>query len=341
MGRVKLQIKRIENDTNRQVTFSKRRNGLIKKAYELSILCDIEIALIMFSPSGRVSHFSGKKRIEDVLSRYINLPDQDRGCLVRNKEILLSTLKKLQAEHDFVLQLASSTTNTTTNSNVEELQREINNLRQQIQLAEEQLRVYEPEPSTLTSMAEFESCEKSLEQVLTRITQRKNYLMTSHLSSFTDPSSVQMYLDAQEGMPNSFGNDMVGWLPDNGQSQNPTQYCAGSESPCIPVRNQSSMNTMYDPMGHGTNMSEMGGCHVTTTSSNDGLPSWHHNYSSTELLSAFMSSPTSFPLIKDIGDPSISAKQEQVESGTNCSQMPCRDEDLLKILDEMTKMVNE
>ncbi|PPS06784.1 hypothetical protein GOBAR_AA13865 [Gossypium barbadense] len=271
MGRVKLQIKRIENDTNRQVTFSKRRNGLIKKAYELSILCDIEIALIMFSPSGRVSHFSGKKRIEDVLSRYINLPDQDRGW------------------------------------------------------------VYEPEPSTLTSMAEFESCEKSLEQVLTRITQRKNYLMTSHLSSFTDPSSVQMYLDAQEGMPNSFGNDMVGWLPDNGQSQNPTQYCAGSESPCIPVRNQSSMNTMYDPMGHGTNMSEMGGCHVTTTSSNDGLPSWHHNYSSTELLSAFMSSPTSFPLIKDIGDPSISAKQEQVESGTNCSQMPCRDEGAIKL----------
>ena len=62
MGRVKLQIKKIENNTNRQVTFSKRRNGLIKKAYELSILCDIDIALIMFSPSGRLSQFSGKKR---------------------------------------------------------------------------------------------------------------------------------------------------------------------------------------------------------------------------------------------------------------------------------------
>lgn len=62
MGRVKLEIKRIENNTNRQVTFSKRRNGLIKKAYELSVLCDIDIALIMFSPSGRLSHFSGKKR---------------------------------------------------------------------------------------------------------------------------------------------------------------------------------------------------------------------------------------------------------------------------------------
>ncbi|KAE8722353.1 L-ascorbate oxidase-like [Hibiscus syriacus] len=285
MGRVKLQIKRIENDTNRQVTFSKRRNGLIKKAYELSILCDIEIALIMFSPSGRVSHFSGKKRIEDVLSRYINMPDRDRGSLVRNKEFLLSTLKKLQAENDFALQLASSTPCTTSiNSNVE-FQREISDLQQQIQLAEEELRVYEPEPLTLTSMAEFESLEKNLEQTLTRITQRK------------------MYLDAQEGMPSSFGNEVMGWLPSNGQSQNPT-------------------TTQYCSMAHETNMSDF----QVTTSSNDGLPPWHHNYTSAELLSAFMSSPTSFPLIKDIADPSISQavvlKQEQeVES-----QMPCGDE---------------
>lgn len=67
MGRVKLEIKRIENTTNRQVTFSKRRNGLIKKAYELSILCDIDIALLMFSPSDRLSLFSGKTRFLTIL----------------------------------------------------------------------------------------------------------------------------------------------------------------------------------------------------------------------------------------------------------------------------------
>ena len=58
MGRVKLEIKKIENPTNRQVTFSKRRNGLIKKAYELSVLCDIDVALIMFSPSGKLTQYS-------------------------------------------------------------------------------------------------------------------------------------------------------------------------------------------------------------------------------------------------------------------------------------------
>lgn len=55
-------IAKIQNTTTRQVTFSKRRSGLIKKAYELSVLCDIDVALIMFSPSGKLSHFSGRRR---------------------------------------------------------------------------------------------------------------------------------------------------------------------------------------------------------------------------------------------------------------------------------------
>ena len=49
MGRGKIEIKRIENTTNRQVTFCKRRNDLLKKAYELSVICDAEVALIVFS----------------------------------------------------------------------------------------------------------------------------------------------------------------------------------------------------------------------------------------------------------------------------------------------------
>ena len=73
MGRVKLQIKRIENTTSRQVTFSKRRNGLIKKAYELSVLCDVDVALIMFSPSGRLGHFSGNKRFACLIKIWIKI----------------------------------------------------------------------------------------------------------------------------------------------------------------------------------------------------------------------------------------------------------------------------
>ncbi|XLT03709.1 hypothetical protein HN51_053060 [Arachis hypogaea] len=46
MERVQVPIKKIENITNRQITFSKRRNDLVKKAYELSVLCDVMLMLL-------------------------------------------------------------------------------------------------------------------------------------------------------------------------------------------------------------------------------------------------------------------------------------------------------
>nr|VDD36741.1 unnamed protein product [Brassica oleracea] len=53
MGRGKVELKMIENKINRQVTFAKRRKGLLKKAHELSVLCDAEVALIIFSNRGK------------------------------------------------------------------------------------------------------------------------------------------------------------------------------------------------------------------------------------------------------------------------------------------------
>ncbi|XP_025685539.1 uncharacterized protein [Arachis hypogaea] len=63
MGRGKIEIKRIENTTNRQVTFCKHRNGLLKKAYELSVLCDAEVALIVFSSRGRLYEYANNRCI--------------------------------------------------------------------------------------------------------------------------------------------------------------------------------------------------------------------------------------------------------------------------------------
>ena len=67
-GRGKIEIKRIENTTNRQVTFCKRRNGLLKKAYELSVLCDAEVALIVFSSRGRLYEYSNNRFLLKLIS---------------------------------------------------------------------------------------------------------------------------------------------------------------------------------------------------------------------------------------------------------------------------------
>ncbi|WVZ88914.1 hypothetical protein U9M48_035381 [Paspalum notatum var. saurae] len=69
MGRGRIEIKRIENNTSRQVTFCKRRNGLLKKAYELSVLCDAEVALIVFSSRGRLYEYSNNS-VKATIERY-------------------------------------------------------------------------------------------------------------------------------------------------------------------------------------------------------------------------------------------------------------------------------
>ncbi|MFQ6666874.1 hypothetical protein Gotur_033078, partial [Gossypium turneri] len=63
MAREKIKIKKIDNLTARQVTFSKRRRGLFKKAEELSVLCDAEVALIIFSATGKLFEFASSRYI--------------------------------------------------------------------------------------------------------------------------------------------------------------------------------------------------------------------------------------------------------------------------------------
>ncbi|KAI8528807.1 hypothetical protein RHMOL_Rhmol12G0176700 [Rhododendron molle] len=70
MGRGRVVLKRIENKINRQVTFTKRRNGLLKKAYELSVLCDAEVALIIFSNHGKLYEFCSSSSMLKTIEKY-------------------------------------------------------------------------------------------------------------------------------------------------------------------------------------------------------------------------------------------------------------------------------
>ncbi|KAG9440233.1 hypothetical protein H6P81_020398 [Aristolochia fimbriata] len=173
MGRVKLQIKKIENTTNRQVTYSKRRNGLIKKAYELSILCDIDIALLMFSPSGRLSMFSGNKRIEDVLERYVNLPEHERG---RPNTVV---------------------------SQIEDLQLEVNKFRNKVEELEKKLRIFEGDSLIITSVHQAEYHEHVLEEALNCVRSRKEVLeQQQDLTS--NSSTEQIFCHMQNVHSNGF-----------------------------------------------------------------------------------------------------------------------------------------
>ncbi|XBI10644.1 hypothetical protein VPH35_137871 [Triticum aestivum] len=70
MARGKVQLRRIENPVHRQVTFCKRRAGLLKKARELSVLCDADIGIIIFSAHGKLYDLATTGTMDGLIERY-------------------------------------------------------------------------------------------------------------------------------------------------------------------------------------------------------------------------------------------------------------------------------
>ncbi|KAA8546447.1 hypothetical protein F0562_002814 [Nyssa sinensis] len=98
MGRGKIEVKRIENNISRQVTFSKRRSGLLKKTHELSVLCDAQIGLIIFSNKGKLYEYCTQPlSMGQIIERYLRvtgtrIPEHD------NREQIYNELTKMKNE---------------------------------------------------------------------------------------------------------------------------------------------------------------------------------------------------------------------------------------------------
>ncbi|TYI86784.1 hypothetical protein E1A91_D04G089900v1 [Gossypium mustelinum] len=94
MGRKKLKIQRLEDLKARQAKYSKRKIGILKKAKELNILCEVDVALLFSSPSGRPTLFVGKnsKGLSSILKRLSNLSFEERE---ERRAYTIEMLKKI------------------------------------------------------------------------------------------------------------------------------------------------------------------------------------------------------------------------------------------------------
>lgn len=146
MGRGKVEIKRIENTTNRQVTFCKRRNGLLKKAYELSVLCDAEVALIVFSSRGRLYEYANNS-VRSTIDRY----------------------KKAYAD--------TSNTGSVSEANTQFYQQEASKLRREIKSIHNSNRNIVGEGIGSLSSKELKNLEGRLEKAISKIRTKKNELL--------------------------------------------------------------------------------------------------------------------------------------------------------------------
>ncbi|KAE8671187.1 MADS-box protein JOINTLESS [Hibiscus syriacus] len=143
MTRQKIEIKKIDNTAARQVTFSKRRRGLFKKAHELSTLCDAEIALLVFSATGKLFEYSSTSTRQVI---------QRRGLLPER-------IDKLDSTPSLDLQLESATRNMLSKE-VAEKTRELRQLR--------------GEELEGLNLEELKHLEKLLKTGLTRVTETKD-----------------------------------------------------------------------------------------------------------------------------------------------------------------------
>lgn len=149
MGRGKVELKRIENSASRQVTFSKRRNGLLKKAFELSILCEAEVSLIIFSPTGKFYQFSSH--------------DMERSVARYRSEVGLPG------------------TNDQRSRSLEFWRCEIEELRRTINKTEAQLRHFIGEDIAPLGLKELKQLERQLKTGVERIRSKKKRVISEHI----------------------------------------------------------------------------------------------------------------------------------------------------------------
>ncbi|XP_042443873.1 agamous-like MADS-box protein AGL11 [Zingiber officinale] len=150
MGRGKIEIKRIENTTNRQVTFCKRRNGLLKKAYELSVLCDAEVALIVFSSRGRLYEYANSN-INSTIERYKKASDSSSS----------GGIVDVNSQQYF--------------------QQESAKLRHQIQILQNANRHLLGDALSTLNIKELKQLENRLERSMTRIRSKKHELLLAEI----------------------------------------------------------------------------------------------------------------------------------------------------------------
>ncbi|KXG26380.1 hypothetical protein SORBI_3006G091500 [Sorghum bicolor] len=135
MARGKVQMRKIENPVHRQVTFCKRRMGLLKKAKELSVLCDAAIGVIVISPHGKIYDLATNGNMQGLIERYRRTYSERPGessnhnkTQIIKQEVLALTREIDLLQKGFRYMHGENVENDINHMNLDELQTLENNL---------------------------------------------------------------------------------------------------------------------------------------------------------------------------------------------------------------------
>ncbi|XP_071904069.1 agamous-like MADS-box protein AGL65 isoform X1 [Coffea arabica] len=210
MGRVKLKIKRLESNSNRQVTYSKRRSGILKKAKEISVLCDIDIMLLMFSPNGKPTIFTGaRSNVDEIISKFAQLSSQERAKRkLESLEVLKKTFKKLDHEINIQEYLDGSA------PSVEESCSQVRVLRAQLTELHKRLSWWS-NPEKVEDIEHLRQMEGSLRESLTRVRALKENFVKHQLMPLNCSGQFQSGMQFAMTMDGNQDGTTLPWIQDN------------------------------------------------------------------------------------------------------------------------------
>ncbi|CAH8344543.1 unnamed protein product [Eruca vesicaria subsp. sativa] len=162
MGRVKIPMRKIASRHRRNITFAKRKNGLLKKAYELFILCDVQMVLIMFSPAGKLFIFDTKTRMEETIKKYMDMPIRPSRLPVPDEAYIRQWIDIMRLESHY--------------PEPNEIENEIFKYHCELAKVEQQLGYFLKPPNQWATRDDIEYQEKLLEETLDKVRSRKKYL---------------------------------------------------------------------------------------------------------------------------------------------------------------------
>ncbi|KAL3354119.1 hypothetical protein AABB24_018661 [Solanum stoloniferum] len=196
MGRAKLKLHKLDG-SNRIGVYSRRKKGLLKKANELSVLCDIDIFLAMFSPSGKPSVYkSESSSFEDMITKIIEVNPEERA---KRKMECLETIKKAckKSDHDVNIGEQLCPGDLTT----EDINFLSHSLRIRLSDIEGRLRLWK-NLDKIDNIQQLRKLEDSISKSLNEIAKHKYGIRSLIFSAGEDihPSSVQHGMD----LPSNF-----------------------------------------------------------------------------------------------------------------------------------------
>ncbi|KAL6566431.1 Floral homeotic protein APETALA 1 [Orobanche gracilis] len=219
MGRGKVQLKRIENKINRQVTFSKRRGGLLKKAHEISVLCDAEVALIVFSHKGKLFEYSTDSCMDRILEKYERYSIAER-------------------------QLVSNEPETPANWTIE-----YSRLKARIELLQKNHRHYMGQDLDSMTLKDLQNLEQQLDTGLKSIRSRKNQLLNESISEMQRKEKAikeqnSMLAKKIKEKEKEIGQQQTQWGQQNYCTNPAPQFLMASHQP--PSLNIGSRSGLYE-----------------------------------------------------------------------------------------------